>query len=449
MSLPPGPRSTLLSTYKALRWPFEEYRRWIERYGDPMTIPALNGTVVLTGDPSAIKQIFSLRPDAYEPFAVEAMRPLVGGESVLLVGGSSHKRLRKLMAPPFRGERMRAYGSIMIDAAQRGFAALTPGQRFTVQSRTQAISLEVIIRAVFGVDERAAVAESERAMVETMEAVHPAFMFARALQRDFFGLGPFAKFTRARDRALALLGRQIDECRARPEGREDILAMLVAARDEDGEGLRDEEIRDQLVTLLVAGHETTAIALAWALYWLHRDDDARARLLEELDTFDTLDTHGARGGDEGALDPGRVAALPYLSAVCNETLRLNPIVPDIVRVLKRPITLKGFELPAGVAVCPAAALAHQDPAIYPEPERWRPERFLERTYSPFEFLPFGGGHRRCIGAAFAVYEMKLVLAALLREHRLRLVSSAPVRPVRRNITMAPEGGVEMIYEGRR
>ena len=144
-----------------------------------------------------------------------------------------------------------------------------------------------------------------------------------------------------------------------------------------------------------------------------------------------------------------VAALPYLGAVCSETLRLNPIVPDIIRVLARPMTLKGYELPVGVGVCPAAALVHQRPELYPEPDRWRPERFLERSFGPSEYLPFGGGHRRCIGAAFAVYEMKLVLAVALRGHLLRLVKDGPIRPVRRNITMAPEGGVEMRYEGRR
>ncbi|MCA9713949.1 MAG: cytochrome P450 [Myxococcales bacterium] len=436
--LPPGPRSTLLSTYKALRAPYEEYRKWVEEYGDPVTIPALNGTVVMTGDPAAVKQIFAFDPQGFDIFAAETVKPLVGERSVLLVTGAHHKRLRKLMAPPFHGARMRAYGQIMIDVARRHLEALTPGESAPIQRVTQAISLEVIVRAVFGFADPARVEESARAMVETMEAVHPAFLFARALQREFFGLGPYARFTRARDRGYALLDAQIAECRARPEGREDILAMLMAARDEDGEGLSDAEIRDQLVTLLIAGHETTAITLAWALYWLHRDDEARARLLAELD-----------GLGDGPLEPEAVAALPYLGAVCSETLRLNPIVPDIIRVLARPMTLKGYELPVGVGVCPAAALVHQRPELYPEPDRWRPERFLERSFGPSEYLPFGGGHRRCIGAAFAVYEMKLVLAVALRGHLLRLVKDGPIRPVRRNITMAPEGGVEMRYEGRR
>ena len=324
---------------------------------------------------------------------------------MLLATGDHHKRLRKLMSPPFHGARMRAYGRIMVGAARRAFAGVEPGGRFIVQHKTQAVSLEVIIRAVFGIESRAELEACEQAMVETMEAVHPAFLFAKALQREFFGVGPYAKFTRKRDAALALLDDQIAACRAAPDGREDILAMLTQARDEEGEPLTDLEIRDQLVTLLIAGHETTAIALAWAFYWLHRHPEARARLLEELAEL------GASVEDDDG--PERIARLPYLTAVCNETLRLNPIVPDIIRLLKGPLTLGDYTLPAGVAVSPAAALLHQREELYPEPTAWRPERFLDRKFSPFEFLPFGGGHRRCIGAAFALYEMKIVLAAVL------------------------------------
>ncbi|MEZ4448409.1 MAG: cytochrome P450 [Nannocystaceae bacterium] len=437
--LPPGPRSTLLSTYRALKSPFEHYREWQETYGDPYTVPALNGTVVITGDPALVQQIFTADADTYDPFAVEASAPLVGDQSVILVAGDRHRRLRKLMSPPFHGARMRAYGRLMIDVARRAIARLEPGRPFNALATTQGISLEIIVRAVFGVDDPARIATFERAMIETMEAVHPAFLFAKALQREFFGVGPFAKFKRRRDAALALLDAQIAACRADPTGREDILAMLVQARGEDGASLDDHEIRDQLVTLLIAGHETTAIGLAWALYHLHRHPEALARLRAELDGLGD-----AIGRDEG---PEQIVALPYLNAVCNETLRLNPIVPDVVRVLRRPLELGRYTLPAGTPVCPAAALVHQRPDLYPDPDAWRPERFLERKFSPFEFIPFGGGHRRCIGAAFALYEMKLVLAVFVQTGRFRLGSDDPLKPVRRNITMAPEGGVELIYEG--
>ncbi len=436
MGLPPGPRSPLLSLFRIFRSPYKAYGEWAQRYGDPFTIRMPFGTVVMTGDPAGIKEIFAADPGAYTTWGVELMRPVLGEYSMLVLSGTRHKQMRKLVMPSFHGARMRAYGATMRDTARRHLAALTPGRSFTVPSLTLAISMEVIVRAVYGFNERARVDETSRALLELANTIHPAFLFFRALQRDVFGLGPYAKFKRARARVSELVNRQIAERRANPAGREDILAMLVEARDEEGAGLSDAQIYDQLQTLLGAGSETTAFALAWALYWLHRHDDARARLLAELDAL----------GDEP--DPERVARLPYLSAVCNETLRLRPIVHDMVRTLTRPMTLKGVELPAGVAVSAAASIVHERPELYPEPERWRPERFLERKFSTSEFLPFGGGHRRCVGAAFAVYELKQVLATVLREHTLRRVSDEPLRWVRRGAVMAP-ASFELIYEGPR
>jgi cytochrome P450 len=206
---------------------------------------------------------------------------------------------------------------------------------------------------------------------------------------------------------------------------------MLAARYDDGSAMSDQDIRDELFTLFFAGHESTALAIAWAFYLVHRHAAARERLLAEIN---------------GVEDPDAIAALPFLDAVCQETLRMYPLVPQVSRKLLQPMTLKGYELPAGTGVAAAVCLTHKREELYPEAAEFRPERFLGRKYSAFEFLPFGGGARRCIGAAFANYEMKIVLATILKSHKLRLASDAPIVPVRSSITLGPAGGVPMVLE---
>ncbi|MEB3322372.1 MAG: cytochrome P450 [Synechococcaceae cyanobacterium] len=229
---------------------------------------------------------------------------------------------------------------------------------------------------------------------------------------------------RSRERVDRMIQEQIDARRRRPDpAREDILSLLMAARDEAGAPLRDDELRDELMTLLVAGHETTATALTWALYWIHLQPDIRERLL-----------HEARAAGEG-LDPAAIARLPYLQAVISETLRIHPVgMLTFPRVACRPVELDGHTLPPETIVMGSIHLAHRRPSVYPEPERFDPDRFLNRSYSPYEFLPFGGGSRRCIGMAFALYEMKLALHTILEGPALRLPQGLEVRPVRRGLT---------------
>jgi cytochrome P450 len=212
---------------------------------------------------------------------------------------------------------------------------------------------------------------------------------------------------------------------------------MVGARYEDGTGMSDTKLRDELRVLLFAGHETTAVALAWAFYQIHRQPSVRERVLAEID---------ALGPDP---EPEAIAALPYLDALCHETLRYHTIFPEVGRMLRRPLKLRGYQLPAGVAVIAAASILHAREEIYPEPRRFRPERFLERPPGPYEFIPFGGGSHRCLGASFAMYEMKIVIATLLRRCELRLASSEPIQTVRRGITMGPKGGVPMVVVATR
>jgi cytochrome P450 len=320
----------------------------------------------------------------------------------------------------------------MQDAAARHSAHWRPGEPFILDETTQAISLEVIIRAVFGVVAADRVEIFRRAVLDFTAAIHPLIMFRPSLAQRLGRLGPWARFRRASGDLRELLVAEIASRRAEGDARGDVLRLMIDARHDDGQPMSDQEIHDELMTLLFAGHETTAIGLAWACYWIHRDDAVRRRLLAEL----------ASAGPTP--EPEAVAALPYLDAVCKEALRLHPVVPEVLRRLKAPLAFRDFVIPAGCGVACCIALTHAREDVYPEPQRFRPERFLERQYSPFEYLPFGGGPHRCIGAAFALYEMKLVLATLLVQHDLRLVDNRELRPRRRSVTFGPGGGVKMV-----
>mgnify|MGYP000849610670 CR=1 FL=1 len=437
-TLPPGPPIKLLQTYLYLRDPYAYLRNTRDKYGDPFTADVVNGTVVLTGTPAGAQQIYGADPDTYLPFGADAMRPLIGDNSILMLSGPRHRRERKLLMPSFHGDRMRAYGETIRRSALAAAERWPKGQVFPFQESSQWISLDVIIRAVFGVDDDARVETYRAAILEFVAAAVPSILFFPFLQRPFLGRGPWVRLQKARQHGDFLISAELAARRSRPEeAGEDILSLMMRARHEDGTAMTDAEIRDELVTLLFAGHETTGIALAWAMYWILRDRQVLGRLLAELDAA------GERP------EPEAIARLPYLDAVVLETLRLYPIAPDGPRTLARPLELCGYTLPPGTCVAVAHALLHSDPAIYPEPERFKPERFLERKYGPFEFTPFGGGHRRCLGAAFATYEAKLVLATLLRNFRLELAEPGEVKPGRRNVVLGPATGTRVRFVGPR
>jgi cytochrome P450 len=424
----PGPRSRLLSTFRILRDPQACIDRWSTRYGDPVAVPTINGTVVMTADPAKAKWIWAHDPDDYLPFGIEAVAPLLGARSLLTVSGEAHRRDRKLLMPPFHGARMRSYGDVMAQAARRHLGRATGASNVRARSVAQAISMEVIIRTVFGVGD-ARVEPFTEAVLAVVESAGPLAFFVPALQR---GIGPLSPYARARRKLEALdvlLQEQIERVRAHGGG-DDILSMLVAARWDDGSAMDDAHIRDELRTLLVAGHETTAITIAWAIDALHRNPAVLARLRDELDAAEP--------------SPAEDAKLPYLDAVHRETLRRWPVLPEVMRVLARPLRFDGRDVPAGHALGVAVVNIHHRPDLYPEPFAFRPERFLERKYGPHEYMPFGGGHRRCLGAAFAEFELKIVLAVAVREFAFDLLDRDPPRAVRRNITMAPSTGIPVV-----
>jgi cytochrome P450 len=404
------------------------------RFGDVFTLrlPA-SPPLVMFSHPDAIKAIFT--GDEEDLRAGEAnfrLEPILGRQSLLLLDGKEHLRERRLLQPPFHGDRMLAYASVMRDIAARAVARWPRGRPFAVHPEMQGVTLDVILRTVFGLDDGPDKRALRAALLELLAIGSNGQTLLAAQQSNGTRTGAVARLFAARDRVDRLLHAEIAARRqADVSGRADILSLLVQARYDDGAPLEDGALRDELMTMLLAGHETTATALAWAVSHVLADPGVHARLLAELRDF-------------GPGDPQQATKLEYLDAVCRETLRLTPIVPLVGRRLTRPMRIGGVALPAGVVASPCIYLAHRRDDRWPEPARFRPERFLESKPTPYEFLPFGGGVRRCLGMAFALVEMKIVLAEVVRRVELRAAPGYQVRVVRRSVTLAPSEGMPVV-----
>ncbi len=433
----PGSDNRLVATVRFGVDPYTYLNEARSRYGDPFKSWLAGQRIVLTGEPEHIKQILSADYETIASFNPGHLTPLLGEGSLILIDSQRHARERRLLSPPLHGARMRSYARIIHDSALQRARAWPLSQPFVMQHTTQAISLDVIVKAVFGVQDPERVATFERTLLAATDAIWPPSILIRFLQTDLGPLTPWAKFARSKQAATDLVHSEIAARRLAATGGDDILQLMLDARYEDGGAMTDQQIHDELFTLLVAGHETTAIALAWAMYWLHRNPATLQRLREELATL----------GDDP--DPEAIARLPYLEAVCHETLRLFPILPLVPRTVIKDMQLGPYTVPAGLNVGFCPAIVHRNPDIYPDPDTFKPERWLARKFTPFEFIPFGGGLRRCIGAAFALYEMKLVLAALLPTHRFSLLDDREIRPQRRNLTLGPRGGIRMVLIDRK
>ncbi|XHX78319.1 MAG: cytochrome P450 [Stenomitos frigidus ULC029] len=408
-------------------------------------VVGFGGGLVFVNQPQAIQAILTNdRKTFFAPGDTNRILiPLLGESAVIMLEGDRHKRRRQLLMPPFHGERMRAYGQMIRNLTTAAFDQLPLDQPFSARSVTQEISLNIIMQAVFGLSEGDRFLQLKRLMASMSDLfrspLSSSILFFPVLQQDLGAWSPWGNFVRERQRIDALIYTEIAERRSQPEGdRIDILSMLMAARDESGQPLTDLELRDELMTLLFAGHETTATAMAWALYWVHHQPAIRERLLQELATL----------GDTP--DPSDIFRLPYLTAVCNETLRIYPVAMlTFPRVVQQPIEMLGHRLEPDTMVVGCIYLVHQREDLYPNPKQFRPERFLERQFTPYEFMPFGGGVRRCIGEALAMYEMKLALATILSRYQLALADTQPESPRRRGVTLAPARGVKMVLTGKR
>jgi cytochrome P450 family 135 len=422
--LPPGPRQPRAA--QVMQWigrPIPFAQRCRERFGDTFTVHIDAEPFVFLAHPDAVRQVFTAGPELmHAGEANDLLRPIVGSHSILLLDERDHMRQRKLMLPPFHGERMQRYRELMTQATERAMERWPAREPFALRPSTQAITLDVIMQAVFGVDAHGEYAQL-RARLERM------LEWAGKLRGVLLGvvLGPDNRFVAGQRRRMldpvdealyALIARR----RAAEDlaEREDILSMLLLAHDERGEGLSDAELRDELMTLLLAGHETTATSLAWAFERLVRHPEMLERLASE-----------AAAGESA-----------YAEAVVKETLRLRPVLPVVARKMTRAAEIGERMLPAGTMVMPCIILVHRREDVYPEPERFRPERFLESPAGTYTWIPFGGGVRRCLGAAFAQMEMQVVLQTIVA--RVRLEAAGGEEPVRRRgITLVPGRGGEV------
>ena len=429
-----------LHTIKVIVNPVTSLEESQKLYGDIYLtdFSGLPSQIVLS-NVKAIEALFTADAKLFEIGSGSAIvEPLLGPNSLILLDGDRHLQQRKLLMPPFHGERMRSYGQLIRDITQQVTNQWTVGGNLVARISMQDISLQVILRAVFGLKEGERYQQIKEVLTEMLDTFNSplsaVFLFFKSLQRDLGAWSPWGKFIRRRKQLNELIYQEIRERRQNSEFQgDDILSLLLSARDENGEEMTDVELRDELMTMLFAGHETTAIALSWALYWIHHIPDVREKLLQELNSIDVTNA-----------DPTVITQLPYLNAVCSETLRIYPVVFfNMPRILKAPMQFMGYDLPEGTMLSVCTYLTHHRPDIYPEPQSFRPERFLERQFSPYEFIPFGGGNRRCLGAAFALFEMKLVLANILSNYSLELLDKVPLKPVRRGIVFAPNGGVNL------
>jgi cytochrome P450 len=398
------------------------------RYGKRFTIRLLQSPpFVYLSDPDEIKEIFTATPDVLHPGeGAKILEPIVGANSVILLDERAHLSQRKLMLPAFHGERMEALTGLLREVTEREVASWPLDEPVALHPRLQGLTMEVILRAVFGLDPGSRLERVRELLTRNLEVgAHPASMIP-FLQRG----ATWREFLARRDESDALLFELIDERRADPEGeqRDDVLAMLLAARHEDGSPMSQQEVRDELMTLLVAGHETTASELAWAFERLARTPEVLKRLVREIDS-----------GEDDA----------YVTATIHETLRRRPVIPNAApRLVKRPVEIGGVHYPEGVCLLANAYLVHHDPDIYPDPYAFRPERFLDESPGTYTWIPFGGGRRRCLGASFAMLEMKIVLREVLSRAVPAPASDPTEGSRRRAITLSPRHSAVTVLRPR-
>lgn len=428
-TLPPGPRlPTAVQTAEWIARPWEFMERAAARYGDTFTMKLVReGPIVMVSHPDVVRQIFTTPPElALAGEANRILLPVVGQNSVLLLDRDAHKEQRRLLMPAFRGSHLQNYMSTMTAIVEAEVAGWPRGVPVRLHPRMQALTLEVILHLVFGLERGQSMDRLrhalQRMLALTTHAIAQMFLLVAGPQKLRTALTNtlLAEVDRLLHDEIATRRRQEDL-----DSRADVLSMLLKATHEDGNPMSDKEIRDELVTLLLAGHETTASGLAWAVERIIRHPDAHSRLVEETQSGD-----GQR----------------YVDAVVKETLRMRPVLALVSRRLTEPMEVDGFSLPAGAKVAPSIYLMHRRPDIYPDPEQFRPERFLDNRAGTYTWIPFGGGVRRCLGATFAECEMRIVLGALFSTARVRPVDfkSEPIH--RRSITHVPGRGTTVVLD---
>ncbi|MBW4598769.1 MAG: cytochrome P450 [Calothrix sp. FI2-JRJ7] len=437
-NLPDGPiMPTLLRQMKLVFQPLEYLEDFAKVYGDNFTIKNKSGNhTVYFSHPKALEQIFTADASKLDAGSEnEILRYLFGSHSVVVLDGIPHRNQRKLLAPPFHGDRMRAYGATIQDITQHVIDSWQDTKPFNVRNAMQEITIRIILRVVFGLDEGIHLEKLRNCLISLLELVgYPvvsgALLF-KFWKKDLGVWSPWGRIMHLLKKVDELIYSHIQETRKNfDENRKDILSLMMTARYDDGQAMTDEELRDELVTLLVIGHETTASSLVWALSWIDQLPEVQEKLQTEL--------------CQNIHEPSELAKLPYLTAVCQETLRICPVFTTCLsRVVKSPLNVMGYELPAKTLIIPNIYLTHHREEVYPNPKQFIPERFLERQFSPYEYLPFGGGNRQCIGMAFAMYEMKIILGTILSQYQISSLIRRPIKPARRGLTIVVPPKMQM------
>jgi cytochrome P450 family 110 len=414
---------------------FERQRRrlgptfWID-------LPGADPTLV-TGDPAAAKQIFGSAVDVFDAPKNQPLEPVFGRNSIVLNSGEAHRQRRNLVLPAFRRDRMALFGGLMQQITCGTLERLRPGETCYGQVLAQEITLHIILHSIFGVTEPAAAKIVEQAVVRFIHAYTPMLMLVPFFRHPVLSGGQWTRFLRARQELDDLLDDHITARRADPEPGADILSQLIHLDDEHGQKLSNEVLKDELRTMLIAGHDTTASTIAWAMYFLHTQPSLRERVLNELKPL---------GPQPSAAD---LHELPFLEAVCQEALRLHPPVPLAIRKVKEPLQLGRHCVQPGENVAVSLRLLHTVDEIWPDGSEFRPERFLGHTYTPWEFAPFGGGGRRCVGAAFGAFELRVVLGTMLAAAEFETATKSPPLPALRGVVVVPHNRVPLRFLGPR
>jgi cytochrome P450 len=435
--LPPGPKMPATwQTVASWTRPTVGLLRARERYGKRFTVRFLGQPpFVILSDPEDIKQLFQAPADVLHPGeGARILEPIVGPNSVILLDEAPHLEQRKLMLPAFHGEAMESLAGLMTELCERELAGWPREQAIELHPRLQRLTLEIVLRAVFGLDQGAQLDRLRELLTQVLEFAENPISLLPFAQRMLAGRGPMGRLERLSEEADEMIFELIEERRREGGGGPDVLALLLSARHEDGSPMSPAELRDELVTALVAGHETTASQLAWGFELLSREPRVLARLGEELSS-----------GEDDA----------YLTATIHEIMRRRPVLINAEpRLVKKPVRIGGVDYPVGAVLIANAFLVHHDPDIYPDPFVFRPERFLDsestggKAPGTYTWLPFGGGRRRCLGASFAMLEMKIVLRAVIERNLVAPVGERPERARRRSITISPARGCEVILRER-
>ncbi len=435
--------NSLIQTLQLIANPINFFDNHAKKYGDTFSLRVLginSPPVVFFSSPQAIDDCFAIPAKKLDfKKATHVFKPLFGSDSIVFQEGKSHNRQRQLLMPPFHGDRLKSYGDTICNITNNVTRNWQVNNTVSMQQVMPDITLQIILQVVFGITPGERYEKLIKLLTALLDDItKPLFsslFFFPPLQQDLGKWSPWGNYLKRREEIDKLIYAEISERRTNNDNLgEDILSMLMSASDEDGGKMTDKELRDQLVSLLLLGYETTSGVLAWLFYMIHSHPEVKDKLMNELQTLDSnLDK-----------SPEAIAQLPYLNAVCSETMRLHPIALICTpRMAVDKVEVVGVKFDPGTVLVPCIYLAHRQEATYQQPDKFIPERFLDKKFSAFEYLPFGGGYRGCIGAAFAVYEMKLILATIIQKFELELVDKKPVKPVRRGITIVPSGGVSM------